>query len=241
MRFLVLIVLFLTLSGFAPNDARKANEAYERGDYEEAAELYRSAIELEPDNPRLYYNLGNALAQSGNFDEAARAYDQYRNMTEDAGEESLADYNQGRMLTDTENFDEALNYFREALKKNPDDADTRYNYELARRKQQQQQEEQQQNQDQNQNQQNDDQDQQQQQNNQDPQDNQQQNDQQQNNPDQDQNQNQQQDQQQQQRPEELTREEAENLLDALEELERDLLENQKKESSQSNSRNEKDW
>lgn len=239
MRFLVLIVLFLTLSGFAPNDARKANEAYERGDYETAAELYRSAIEQDPDNPRLYYNLGNALAQSGNPDEATRAYEQYRSMIEDAGQESLADYNQGRMLTDTENFDEALNFFREALKKNPDDEDARFNYELAKRKQEQQQEEQQ-NQDQNQ--QNDDQeqqdqDQQQQQNNENPQDNQQQNDQQQNNPDQ----NQQQDQQQQQRPEELTREEAENLLDALEELERDLLENQKKESSQSNTRNEKDW
>ncbi|PWN05622.1 tetratricopeptide repeat protein [Rhodohalobacter mucosus] len=238
MRIPVLIFLSFWLIGFAPNDARKANEAYERGDYAEAAELYRSAIEQDPDNPRLYYNLGNALAQSGDVDEAARAYDQYRSMTEDAAQESLADYNQGRMLTDTENFDEALNYFREALKKNPDDEDARYNYELARKKMEQQQQEQQ---NQEQNQQNDDQqqDQQQQQNNQEQQQDQQQNEQQQNNPNQDQEQ--QRDQQQQQRPEELTREEAENLLDALEELERDLLENQKKESSQSNTRNEKDW
>lgn len=239
MKIITLILIGFLVSGFILNDARKANEAYERGDYKEAVQLYRSAIEQAPDNPRLYFNLGNALAQTGDHDEAARAYEQYRLMTENPDDASLADYNQGRMLTETENYEEALNYFREALKKNPGDTDARFNYELAKRRQQQQEqnedEQQQQNQEQDQDQNQDNQDQNQQ--NQD----QQQNDQQQNNQQQNPDSEQQQDQEQQPRPQEMTREEAENLLDALEQLERELLENQKKESSQSNARNEKDW
>lgn len=239
MRFTLIILVGLLVSGFTVNDARKANEAYERGDYEEAVQLYRSAIQQDPENPRLYFNLGNALAKTGDQDEAARAYEQYRSMTGNPGDESLADYNQGRMLTDAENYEEALKYFREALKKNPDDADARYNYELAKRRlQQEQNQDQQQQQNQDQDQDNEDQDQQQQQQNQEQdQQNEQQDNQQQNPDDNEQEQNP----EQQPRPQELTREEAENLLDALEQLERELLESQKKESSQSNTRNEKDW
>jgi Ca-activated chloride channel homolog len=239
MKIFQFIFIAFLVSGFVLNDARKANEAYERGDFEEAVQLYRSAIQQVPDNPKLYFNLGNALAQMGDQDEAARAYEQYRSMTENPGEKSMADYNQGRMLTDSENYEEALNYFREALKKNPDDVDARYNYELAKRRQQQQDQnqDQQQQQDQDQDQDNEDQNQQQQNQDQDQQQNEQQQNNQQQNPDSEQQQNQ----EQQPRPQELTKEEAENLLDALEQLERELLENQKKESSQSNTRNEKDW
>ena len=39
----------------------------------------------------------------------------------------------------------------------------------------------------------------------------------------------------------MSREEAENLLDALEQLERELLENQKKEATEASSDNDKDW
>lgn len=238
MRFILFLLIGFLVSGFAVNDARKANKAYEQGNYEEAVQLYRSAIEQEPDNANLYFNLGNALAKTGNHDEAARAYEQYRSMTGNPAQESLADYNQGRMLTDAENYEEALNYFREALKKNPDDTDARYNYELAKQKlqQQEQNQDQQQQNNQDQNRDNQDQEQNQQDQNQDQQQNEQQQNNQQQNPDSDR-----QNQEQQPRPQELTREEAENLLDALEQLERQLLENQKKESSQSNTRNEKDW
>ncbi|MEX0944471.1 MAG: tetratricopeptide repeat protein [Balneolaceae bacterium] len=224
------------------NDARKANNAFERGDYAESVQLYRQAIDQNPEDARLHFNLARALYELGEGDAAMEAYDRFKNLTDSPVEQSFADYNKGRMLTDQENYGEAVDFFREALKKNPNDPDAKYNYELALQKQQEQENQQEQSEsDSDEN--DDEQDDSQQQDNQ-----------------QDQDQDQEQDpnsdsqqqsgqpepeeadsQEQQQNPLEMTPEEAQNILDALEQLERELLENQKKESTEPPSGNEKDW
>lgn len=244
--FISLLLLFLFLSS-SVNDARKANEAYRNGDYEQAVELFNSAIEQNPDDARLHFNLGNSLAELGRVEEAMEAFNRYKSLSDQPRYEALGDYNQGKLLTDQEQYEEALTHFREALKKNPDDPDAKYNYELAMKKQQEQEQNQEQqsdsedNQDQNQNQ---DQDQQQDQG----QDQQENNDQ---NQDQDQqsgeqpqspeNSEEQENEEEQPQPAGLSPEEAENILEALEQLERDLLEGQKKEATESPSQNEQDW
>jgi len=238
MKVFALFLTFILLTGSSLNDARKANQAYENGNYEEAAELYRSAIAEDPDNPKLHFNLGNALAKMGNAELAEAAFSRYKSLVEKPVDESLADYNTGKMLTNMEQYDQALNYFRDALKNNPDDEDARHNYELALRKQQEQQEnEQQSDSDQNQDQENEE--------NQNSQNDQNQQNQDQNQPQNDKQQQQPQDQQgedqQQPIPIDMTEQEAENILDALKQLERELLENRKKESTQAQSGNEKDW
>ena len=42
-------------------------------------------------------------------------------------------------------------------------------------------------------------------------------------------------------PDQISREEAENILNALEQLEREILENRKKEAADAGSSNDKDW
>lgn len=215
------------------NDARKANEAFKNGDYELAAQLYRQAIDQNPEDPRLYFNLGNALAEAGNTDEAMEVFEQFRNLTEENNQKALADYNKGKLLSDQENFDEAISHFRDALRKNPNDEDARFNYELAQRlKQQQEQEQQQDSQS----------DQDDSEGEQDQEDNQSQDENQQQDPNQQpQNQDQPQNQEQLPEPSNMTQQEAENILDALEQLERELLENREKEANVSRQQNDKDW
>lgn len=243
MRYLIFLILTFFLTASSIDDARKANEAFENGNYEQAAELYRQAIEEDPDNARLHFNLASTLYKLGRTEEAMQSYDRFENLSDSPEEQSYASYNQGNILTEENKYKEAAEYYREALKKNPDDADARHNYELALQRQQQQEQQQQQNQESGQN---DD------QQNQDQQDQQQGNNNQNQNPNQDQqqpNNGQQQDQQQEQneerqpqpQPTEMTPEEAQNILDALEQLERELLENMKKESSETQSTNGKDW
>lgn len=245
MRTLFFLILTLFLTASSVDDARKANEAFEEGNYQRAAALYRQAIEENPENAKLHFNLASALYKLGKTEEAMQSYDRFENLTQSAEEQSFASYNQGTMLTEQDKYAEAAEFFREALKKNPNDPDARHNYELALQKQQQQEEQQQQQQQQQDSGQNDQQNQDQQQQQQDGNNNQQQ----------DQNQNQQQpqggqqDQQEQEqeqrqpqpKPTEMTPEEAQNILDALKQLERQLLENMKKESSETPSTNEKDW
>ncbi|TVR33840.1 MAG: tetratricopeptide repeat protein [Balneolaceae bacterium] len=236
MKQLLLLLIGLLLTASVLNDARKANEAFQRGDYEEAVQLYRQAIAQNPDDARLYFNLGNALSKLGSTEEAVEAYENFKSRSENAQEQSLADYNKGRIHTDLEQYDEALNFYRDALRKNPHDEDARHNFELALRKQQEQQEQepqpdQQSGDDDNEN--GDDEQEQSPEN--------QEGDQEQDSGQQpDSPEDQDGEQEQLPQPQDMTREEAENLLDALEQLERELLENRKKEATESSS-NDKDW
>lgn len=65
----------------------KGNELYERGQYVEAAELYRGILKAGKHSPELYYNLGNAEFKSGNLAEAIVAYERAHRL--DPGNEDI--------------------------------------------------------------------------------------------------------------------------------------------------------
>jgi Ca-activated chloride channel homolog len=238
MKIIVLLTLAFILAASSLNDARKANDAYRSGDYETAVSLYQQAIDNDPSDARLYFNLGSALARLGQADESVRAFEKAKDLMDDPQQQSMADYNAGTLLSEAEMYDEAIDFFRDALRKNPNDADAKHNYEMSIRKQQQQQQEQEQEQQDGES--DDDEEQEQDQDQ-----------------DQDQEQDQDQDRQDDQddgspdeqdpqdhempQPDEISLEEAENILNALDQLEREILENRKKEAEEPPSRNEKDW
>ena len=257
-RFAIVAAVFTAFFGLVWVDAdaqspEEANRAFEEGDFARAVELYRAAIAETPDDARLYFNLGNALSKAGNPDEAEEAYRQFQTRTELAEEQAMADYNLGTAMSERGDLEAAVSHLRNALKRNPGDEDAKVNYEMAlkqlqeeQEQQNQDQQDQDQNEDQNQDQQNQDQQQDQNQQNEQDQDQDQQNQ-------QDQQQDQgQQDQQNQQSPpsqggrsqsgtpEQISKEEAENLLKALEQLEKSILKNRKK-AAEEPVTNEKDW
>lgn len=245
MRTILIIILGFLISASSLNDARKANEAYRNGDYETAVELYQQAIEQNPDDARLHFNLGSALAKLGESEQAAGAFETAKQLMDDPEQQAMADYNAGTMFSEQEMYDEAVKYYRNALRNNPNDADAKHNYEMALRKQQEQEQEEQDSDDSDdeQNEDEQEQDQQQDQNeNEDEQD--QEEEQNQNEQDQQQDgspEDEESDQQQMPQPDEITQEEAENILNALEQLERDILENRNKEAEERRSSNDKDW
>lgn len=239
MRYITIALLAFLLMGASAEDARKANEAYENGNYEEAISLYKKAIDEDPENAKLYFNLASAQAKAGNAEEAIRTFERYKAMTDSPEDRSKANYNIGKVFSDTGEWDKAVNYYKKSLRHIADDEDAKHNFELAKKKKKEQEENQQQNQ---QNQQNNQQQQQQNQNQQQDQNQQdQQNQQNQQNQQQQDQQNQQQ-QQQQQQPQEMSKEEAEKILQALGQKEKELLQKFKKQQTEaSKSKNEKDW
>lgn len=271
MYTLLIALLLVVPSG---NDkAREGNKAYEKGDFETAAQLYVEAITLDPENARYYFNLGNALSKLGQADEATAAWEKFRELSASAQEQSKAAYNKGNTAASAQDWEKAMAAYREALRLNPDDVEAKHNMEVVRKKREQndqnqdQQQQDQQNQDQNDQDQNQNQQQQQSQQNQgDDQNEQNQNQQQQqneddpdneesaknnpdNNPDQkpnqsnDPNDNPPQDPGQNSKfdPGSMTREQARDILKALEEQEKDLLKDLKKQKAPARNRNAKDW
>ena len=207
----------------------QAEEAYKRKDYEQALELYQEALTHNPDSDTLAYNLGNTMYQLGRFEEAQKLYGRIlENETPSLSADSYYNmgstlYQMGRRTEDQESYKQSLEAYKQSILGNPEDKDAKYNYELVRRlikEQESQQKQQQQNQD-NQDQDNKEKDQekqQQQQQNQDKE--QQEQDQQQQQQQQKQEQAEQQQEQQQLRPGQMSKEEAERILEALMQMEK---------------------
>jgi TPR repeat protein len=96
---------------------------------------YQVAQVLEPDAPIPYYNAGIALSQSSDdhtadLTLAALAVEQALK-TADEALTNDAYYNLGNIYFASGRYAEAVEAFKQVLMRDPDDADARYNYELA--------------------------------------------------------------------------------------------------------------
>jgi Ca-activated chloride channel family protein len=156
---------FLLLVPAASASVGGAEKAYRQGKFPEAVKQYRAAVEKNPRRPELNYNLGAAEYRSGQFTDAAGAF-QRSLQTDRLPLQQQAFYNLGnaqyRIGQQTEKpnpqqtiqaWQQALQSYQGALKLKPDDADAKFNYEFVKKKleelqkqqEQQQQDQQQQN------------------------------------------------------------------------------------------------
>ncbi len=133
---LILVFLFsFVLAGSVDNNrARQANRAFQEGDFEQAELLYREILERDPESPRILFNLGNALAYQGKFEESIEAFQQYQELVSDPAAHAPAEYNMGYLYGIDGNIREALRHFHDAIDMDPSDEDAKFNYELLRRR-----------------------------------------------------------------------------------------------------------
>jgi tetratricopeptide (TPR) repeat protein len=96
------------------------------GLFEQARDLFREAVALKPDDAVGHYNLGAALAETGQLREAIAPFRKAIKLKPDfAG----AHYELGRALAETGQLREAIAPFRKAIKLKPDHVEA--HYELA--------------------------------------------------------------------------------------------------------------
>lgn len=214
-------------------DALKDTTKIDTVKFSNAETEYRKALNKKPNDLQWNFNLADAIYKQQRFDEAAGKFADLAEKMETPEEKARALHNLGNSQLLNQKLDESIETYKKALRKNPTDLDTKYNLAYAQLLKKQQQQQQQQNQDQNQDQQNQDQNQNQ--------DQQQQNQDQQNKNNQ--NQQQQQDQQQQAQQNKISKENAEQLLQVLQNDERQIQDKVKKmQAAQAKrARTEKEW
>ena len=135
---------------------RNGNSAYEKEDYATAAENYYKALENDPSNVKGKFNLGNATYHSEGFDEAVLHFSAAAELAKDDVTKSNAYYNLGNtyfqkaQAEEGKGLEESIEAYKNSLRLNPNDIDTKKNLALTQRllqRQQQQQKQQQQEQD----------------------------------------------------------------------------------------------
>jgi len=104
-----------------------ATKAYEEGRYTKSAALLE---DLDKNVPQKMYDLGNAYYKSGNYKAALEAYEKAQG---EGVDEAQRLHNIGNAYFKQNALDKAIEAYEKALKLR-DDADTRHNLELAKRK-----------------------------------------------------------------------------------------------------------
>ena len=225
----MVLLLFMAVSVSAQKAERdfirKGNRFFKDSVYVDAEVNYRKALEANPLSTVSMFNLGNTLTQQNKLQEAM---EQYVGATKvEKGKSNLAQiyHNMGVIFHSQKDYAKAVEAYKQSLRNNPKDDETRYNLALAQKMlKDQQQDQQNQNQDQNK------QDQQKEQDKKD-----------QNKQDQKQNQDQQQKSQPEKKDNEMSKENAEQLLNSVMQDEKDIQDKVKKQQVLQGGRLEKDW
>lgn len=201
---------------------RKGNRLFKDSVYVNAEVNYRKALDVNPKSTVSMYNLGNTLTEQNKLEEAM---EQYVGATKvEKNKDNLAQiyHNMGVIFQSQKDYAKAVEAYKESLRNNPKDNETRYNLVLAQKLLKDQQQNQNQNQDQNK------QDQQQDKKDQNKQDQQQKQD--------------QQPQQSEKKNNEMSKENAEQLLNSVMQDEKDVQDKVKKQQQViQGHRLEKDW
>lgn len=113
---------------------REAREAFLAGNYAKAAEAYTILSDsMGVTEDKVLLNLGHALFQNG---DSLQAFSQYQRLINSTDQKlrSTALNQMGILTNNPQERSTALNYFKEAMKADPSNAEARYNYQVLKKK-----------------------------------------------------------------------------------------------------------
>lgn len=106
------------------------NKAYQKGAFKDAETNYRKAFETQKSNEAAY-NLGNALYEQKSFPEAEKAYEHSAKNSRKADLRANSWYNKGNTHLSEKKYTEAIESYKQALRENPSLNNARYNLAYA--------------------------------------------------------------------------------------------------------------
>ena len=127
---------------------RSGNKLYQDSLFVKAEVDYRKALEQDPNSTDAMYNLGNSLLMQQKAKEAMEQFEAASRIEKDKSKLAQIYHNMGVILQSSKQYPQCIEAYKQALRNNPKDDETRYNLALAQKllKDQQQQQDQQQNQ-----------------------------------------------------------------------------------------------
>ncbi|THB72541.1 MAG: VWA domain-containing protein [Desulfobacteraceae bacterium] len=152
-RILSMMLLFLVIQfspvpaqAFVFNAVKKGIEAYQAQQFEQAKNDFIKAQLDDPDNPKIYYDIGTAAYKNQEYDLALKSFEKAA-QSNDPELAHKALYNQANTRYRMGNLDEAIKDYEKVLESFPGDQLAKENLEFVKQqkeKQEQQQQEQQQ-------------------------------------------------------------------------------------------------
>ncbi len=112
---------------------RSAEENLADNDFSEAEASYRKAVSKSPENVTAKYNMANMYYSKEKASQAASRLIQAAKIAETKEEKHKIFHNLGNSFMEQKNDKNAVEAYKNALRNNPKDEETRYNYALAKK------------------------------------------------------------------------------------------------------------
>ena len=152
----ILFLFLFSLGAYAQQDTivqqrsarklvREGNTLHQQKEYAAAAVSYQKALEKSPTYYKAAHNLGNTLAIQKNTKEALSQYELALKGAKTKKEKAASYHNIGNVYLQEKAYDKAIDAFKNSLRANPLDDETRYNLAHAKKMLKKQKEEEQKN------------------------------------------------------------------------------------------------
>ena len=144
-RLTLFVILLNSVVVFAQHPhgkIRKGNTAYKDSSYSDAEQLYREALIKDQSSYEASFNMADAIYKQKRYSEANSLFKALIEKTDDKIKKSESYHNLGNSLLKEQKLDEAIEAYKNALRNNPKDLDTKYNlaYTMRMKNQNQEQE-----------------------------------------------------------------------------------------------------
>ena len=134
-RAATMLLLLIAISANAQTDRqyiRQGNKQFHAGNYANAEVSYRKAVEKNAKNPQAAFNLGNALMAQKKDSAAVEQFQNAANLETNPLRKAQAFHNIGVVCQTHKQYGEAIEAYKSALRLNPNDDETRYNLVLCK-------------------------------------------------------------------------------------------------------------
>ena len=113
---------------------RDGNKQFDKQKYADAEASYKKALETKNNFPEAVFNLGDAMYKQGRYDDAAKQFQLASKLLTDSLMKARAFHNLGNCSMEKNEYEEAVKAYKQALRLNPSDRDTKYNLAYANAK-----------------------------------------------------------------------------------------------------------
>tara|TARA_Y100001970_G_C14197757_1_gene839179 strand:+ start:377 stop:1135 length:759 start_codon:yes stop_codon:yes gene_type:complete len=127
----IFLFIFLLFSYLFSQD--RGQKLFEEKKYIEAQKYYESILNQRENDEAALYGLGSSIYYQNNIEGALNSFENILS-SEDKDLRSKVFFNIARILQDKNETEKSLAYYRKSLELNPNDIDTKINYELLKNK-----------------------------------------------------------------------------------------------------------
>ena len=131
---LICAFLIISVSINAQSDKkfiRQGNREYEKNKFSDSEISYRKAIDRSKESPDAVFNVGDALYKQSKFEDAGKQFIENINLNDNKNKKSAGLYNLGNSLLKSNKVEESIEAYKESLKLRPDNNEAKYNLAYA--------------------------------------------------------------------------------------------------------------